>query len=267
MIKKNGRYLIMGLLDTESIAFTIGQSIMDSGGEVIFTVQNERFKRIFLERSLDDDKPGLNLNDLNIEYCDVTNEHEVKSLFAKIGQLDGIVHSIAFANPRTCLGIEFHTDAIEDLKQAFHISCVSLGTVARYAQESMKGGGSIVTLTFDSRHAYPYYNWMGVNKAALEALVRGLARRHGRDLIRVNAVSSGPLVTKAASKIPGFGELTKIWQRISPLPWDAMNDRLQVANSVLFLLSPYSTKITGQTIFVDGGASVIGGSMLEHERP
>ncbi len=124
----------------------------------------------------------------------------------------------------------------------------------------------MVALTFDTSRIYPYYNWMGVEKAALEALVRALARRHGRDHIRVNAVSAGPLHTKAASKIPGFGGMTDLWSQASPLPWDTVRDKQAVANAVTFLLSPLAEKITGQTLVVDGGASIIAGQLCEFER-
>jgi hypothetical protein len=106
----------------------------------------------------------------------------------------------------------------------------------------MKRGGSVVALTFESRFAYPYYNWMGVNKAALEATVRALARRHGRDLIRVNAISSGPVATKAAKSIPHFALLARTWRKMSPLPWDVHGEKDEVANAAAFLLGPLSKK-------------------------
>ena len=190
MIKKDGVYVVMGLLDPDSIAFAVGQDITRLGGKVIYTAQNERMKGIFFDRSKKlgaEDKAGL-----HFEYCDVTIEEQVKALFEKIGPIDGVVHSIGYANPKTALGQEFHTDAIDDLKLAFHISCVSLATVTRHAYKQMKAGGSVVTLTFESQKAFAYYNWMGVNKAALEALVRALARRHGATMLRgaeVQAIS------------------------------------------------------------------------------
>lgn len=265
MIKKDGVYVVMGLLDPDSIAFAVGQGITAMGGKVIYTAQNERMKGIFFDRSKKlgaEDKAGL-----HFEYCDVTIEEQVKALFEKIGPIDGVVHSIGYANPKTALGQEFHTDAIDDLKLAFHISCVSLATVTRHAYKQMKAGGSVVTLTFESQKAFAYYNWMGVNKAALEALVRALARRHGKELIRVNAVSAGPLTTKAASSIPGFSELAHTWNKSSPIPWDTINDKAEVANAVLFLLGPLSKKITGQVLYVDGGASIVGGELMDYEKP
>ena len=265
MIQKDQTYVVMGLLDPDSIAYAIGSTIKAWGGKVVYTVQNERMKRLFFDRSkkLSPEEKG----ELQIDYCDVTEDEQVEGLFNRIGRIDGVVHSVAFANPKTCLGEEFHTDAYEDLKAGFHISAVSLATVARYAQPHMPEGGGIVGLTFASQLAFPYYNWMGVNKAALEAVVRGLARRHGRDFIRVNAISAGPLTTKAAGAIPGFNELAATWQRSSPLPWDTLEDKQAVAEATAFLVGPYAKKITGQVLYVDGGASVIGGEMLPFERP
>jgi len=264
MIQQDATYVVMGLLDPDSIAFAAGQTIEQWGGKVIYTVQNERLKRVFLDRP--EKMTSEQKANLHFEYCDVTVDRQVQDLFEKTGPIAGVVHSIAYANPKTCLGEEFHTDAYDDLKLAFHISCVSLATVVRYARHQMKEGGSVVALTFESRLAFPYYNWMGVNKAALEAVVRALARRHGRDLIRVNAISAGPLTTKAAKAIPHFAHLARTWRKVSPLPWDTVNDKTEVANAVLFMLGPYSKKITGQVIHVDGGASVVGGDLLHHEK-
>jgi len=265
MVETGRTYVVMGLLDPESIAFAIGRTIQSLGGNVIYTMLNERIKRIFFDRAVLPE--GVRTDDLYIRFCDVTVDEEVKALFDGIeGDLAGVVHSVAFVNPKTGLGEEFHTDAYDDLKTGFHISAVSLAAVARFAQPKMAAGGGIVALTFDTSHVYPHYNWMGVNKAALEATVRALARRHGRDLVRVNAISAGPLFTKAASKIPGFGYLSKCWASRSPLPWDNRQDKQAVADAAAFLLGPASTKITGQVLNVDGGASIMGGDLLPYEQ-
>lgn len=264
MIDAGKTYIVMGLLDSDSIAYAIGKAIERGGGKVIYTVQNERLKKIFFDRSKK--MTDAEKNALDIRFCDVTVEEDLQKFFTGMGEIAGIVHSIAFANPATCLGSEFHTSAIDDLKQAFHISCVSLASVVRLAYPHMKGGGSVVALTFESRFAFPYYNWMGVNKAALEATVRALARRHGRDLIRVNAVSSGPVTTKAAKSIPHFALLARTWRKMSPLPWDIHGEKEEVANAAAFLLGPLSKKITGQVIRVDGGASIMGGELTPEER-
>jgi enoyl-[acyl-carrier protein] reductase I len=265
MIEQGSTYVVMGLLNTDSIAYAAGKMIEKMGGNVIYTVQSERMKRIFFDRSPDltDEEKA----EMRFEYCDVTVENEVRNLFSKTGPIDGVLHSIGFANPKTCLGDNMYTPAFEDIKQAFHISCASLATVSHFALEKMKNGGSIVTLSFESQVAFPYYNWMGVNKAALEALVRALAREYGREHVRVNAISAGPLATKAAKSIPHFAHLARTWKKISPLPWDVINDKQEVANSVVFMLGMYSKKITGQTIYVDGGATNVGGVLLPHEKP
>jgi len=265
MIEPGNTYVVMGLLNTDSIAYATGKLIEKFGGNVIYTVQNARMKKLFFDRSpdlSDEEKESI-----RIEYCDVTVENEVRNLFAKTGPIKGVLHSIGYANPKTCLGDHVYTPAFEDVKQSFHISCVSLATVAHFAKEKMKEGGSVVTLSFESQVAFPYYNWMGVNKAGLEALVRALAREYGREHIRVNAVSSGPLMTKAAKSIPHFAHLARTWKKVSPLPWDIVKDKEEVSNAVVFLLGKYSKKITGQTIYVDGGATSVGGVLLPHEKP
>ncbi|HAR67513.1 MAG TPA: enoyl-[acyl-carrier-protein] reductase FabI [Lentisphaeria bacterium] len=265
MIEKDRTYLIMGLLDPNSIAYAIGKSIESAGGKVVYTMLSERMKRIFFDRSKTIDKEERDA--LDIRFCDVTVEQEVVDLFDTFDDLAGVVHAIAYVNPKTGLGPEFHTEAAEDLTTGFHISAVSLATVARHAVPKMPGGGGIVALTFDSQRAFPSYNWMGVNKAALEAVVRGLARRHGKDNVRVNAVSAGPLMTKAASKIPGFQDLGALWADAAPIHWDPEEDAAAVADAVSFLISGSAAKITGQTLYVDGGMNIVGGNMLPHERP
>jgi enoyl-[acyl-carrier protein] reductase I len=266
MIKKGGTYVVMGLLNTDSIAFATGKLIEELGGRVIYTAQNDRMKKIFFDRGCPDLTP-VEKDAMCIRYCDVTVENEVRNLFRDLNEVDGVVHSIAYANPKTCLGHHVYTNSFDDIKQGFAISCASLATVSQFAQEHMPKGGSIVTLSFASQVAFPYYNWMGVNKAALEALVRALAREYGREHVRVNAVSAGPLTTKAAKSIPHFATLTQTWKKISPLPWDPIKDKQEVARAVVFLLGDYSRKITGQTLYVDGGASAVGGELLKHEKP
>ncbi|MBT3191697.1 MAG: SDR family oxidoreductase, partial [Verrucomicrobia bacterium] len=164
MIETDKTYLVMGLLDPDSLAYSIGTTIQSMGGNVIYTVQNEVFKRRFLDRAgaLTDAERDR----IDFRFCDITDDAQVKALFEDVGPLAGIVHSIAFANPRTCLGEEFHTEAVDDVLLSHHISCVSLATVLRHAQSNLTGGGSVVSLSFDTKHVYPFYNWMGVQKAA-----------------------------------------------------------------------------------------------------
>jgi enoyl-[acyl-carrier protein] reductase I len=264
MLVSDKPYVVMGLLDRNSIAYSIGAALQRLGGKVVYAMQNEVLKRRFL----DSDKAMTEAERaaLDFRFCDVTHEDQVKALFEGLGPIAGVVHSLAYGNPKTCLGPEFHTDAIADIRKSYEVSCVSLATVARHAVPHMDGG-AIVALSFDTTRVYALYNWMGVHKAALEALVRALARRHGRDLVRVNAVSSGPVATVAASKIPEFERIGDIWQRTSPIPWDPVKDKAAVADAVVFLLSAMARKITGQVLAVDGGAALMGGDLQDYERP
>lgn len=264
MIEKDRTYVVMGLLDRNSIAYAIGRTISALGGRVIYTVQSEVLKRRYLDS--DHSLPPGEKDSLRIRFCDVSVDEEVMEVFADVGPVAGVVHSIAYANPATCLGEEFHTEAVDDVTKSYHVSCVSLATVTRHAAAAMPDGGAVVALSFDSHRAYALYNWMGVHKAALEALVRALARRHGRDGIRVNAVSAGPLATTASSRIPGFSHLTRIWEEEAPLRWDPHEDKQAVANAVVFLLGPGSSRITGQVLTVDGGVSISGGPILDFEK-
>ena len=132
MIQKDSTYVVMGLLDNDSVAYAVGKGIERWGGRVVYTMQSERMKRLIFDRNK---KMSQEEKDsMHVKFCDVTKDDEVKNLFEQVGPIGGVVHSVAFANPKTCLGEEFHTDAYDDLKQGFHISCISFATVAKYAQ-------------------------------------------------------------------------------------------------------------------------------------
>lgn len=250
------RIVVMGLLDTHSFAWAIGARAAAAGAEVIYTVQNERFRDVLLRRSFQ--KEGLNIDDYRILTCDVTSDDQIAALFEQTGPLDGLVHSIAYARPDMCLGETMGACPRSDVLTAFEISAASLAFVAREAQRVLQPGAGVVALSFDSQHAYPSYNWMGVCKAALEAVARYLARDLGPAGIRVNCISAGPQQTKATQYIPGFQFISDAWPRRAPAGWDVDEDRWAVADAAVFLLSEGARRITGQVIHVDGGYSIMG---------
>lgn len=257
MLLKDKRILVMGLLDTRSFAWAIGSKAAAEGAEVIYTVQSERFRDVLLRRSFKSD--GLSIDDYKIIPCDVTKDEEIQALFQQIeGPLDGIVHSVAYANPKTCLAETMFEAPRQDVLTALEISAASLVFVAGAAREKFTRGGSIVALSFDSQNVYPNYNWMGVCKAALEACARYLARDLGAIGVRVNSLSAGPQKTMAATHIPGFNRISDEWPGRSPIGWDLDNDRHAVADSAVYLLSDLSKRVTGELLHVDGGFHCVG---------
>ncbi len=156
----------------------------------------------------------------------------------ELGSLDGVVHSIGFA-PQDALGGNFLNTPFESVATAMHVSAFSLKSLAMACKPLMSEGGSIVGLTFDAQYAWPQYDWMGPAKAALEATSRYLARDLGKDGLRCNLISAGPLRSMAAKSIPGFEELADVWNTRAPLAWD-MNDPVVAAAS--WLCSPTSSR-------------------------
>jgi len=244
--------LVMGLLDTRSIAWTIGSAAANLGATVLYTVQSERFLTSFLKRSFKSD--GLEVADYEIYPCDVTVDEEIEALFERIERpLDGLVHSIAYANPRTCLAETMFEAPRADVLKAFEVSAASLAFVAAHARKRLSPQSSIVSLTFDPDRTYPNYNWMGVCKAALEAASRYLARDLGPQGVRVNCISAGPLQTMAATHIPGFEVMEGAWPNRAPLGWNSSEDRAAVADAACFLLSDLARRVTGEVLHADGG--------------
>jgi enoyl-[acyl-carrier protein] reductase I len=173
------------------------------------------------------------------------------------------VHAIAFA-PDDALGGRFLSTPWESAATAYRISAFSLKEIAVGLLPAMREhGGSIVAMDFDNAvHAWPSYDWMGVSKAALVAVVRYLARDLGRQGIRVNAVSSGPIRTMAAKGVPGFATIEEAWGRRAPLGWET-TDPAPVGRSVCALLSDYLPATTGEVIHVDGGHHAMGVELAE----
>ena len=195
---------------------------------------------------------------------DIQNEEQVvraaNSIKENFGNLDGILHAIAFS-PTEAMGGNFMNTSIEDASTSFEVSAFSLKTLSQGFKSLLNNQASIVALDFDNSQSWPGYDWQGVAKSGLQSVVRYLAYYMGEDGVRVNAVAAGPLATTAAKNSPGFSEMDNGWNERAPLGWDTKNAE-PVAKVVNFLLSDLSEAVTGEIIHADGGAHSIGGSML-----
>jgi enoyl-[acyl-carrier protein] reductase I len=192
--------------------------------------------------------------------CDVTNQDSLDALFAELGKvwgtLDFVVHAVAFSDKDQLKGRYADTTA-ENFAMTMNISCFSFTAVARRAEKLMTNGGSLVTLTYyGAEKVMPHYNVMGVAKAALEASVRYLAEDLGKEAIRVNAISAGPIKTLAASGIGDFRYILKWNEYNSPLRRTVTTE--EVGGAALFLLSDLGKAVTGECLHVDSGYHVIG---------
>ena len=254
MLLQGKKLLITGVLTPQSIAYGIAELALEQGADILLTGFGRA--RSLTERSAKRLKAGTEVLEL-----DVSNPAHFPALTEALrqrwGRVDGVLHGIAFA-PEDALGGNFLNTPWESVQTAFRVSTFSLKELAVAALPLMPRGGSIVTLDFDNRVAWPIYDWMGVCKAALESTVRYLARDLGPKGIRVNAVAAGPLTTVAAKGIPGFKSLEKGWGRQAPLGWDARTSHESVARTACALLSDWLPSTTGELVHVDGGYHAIG---------
>jgi enoyl-[acyl-carrier protein] reductase I len=248
------RLLITGVLTKSSIAYAVAERAQRSGAEVVLTGFG-RTRRMTerAAKTLPDPPDVLEL--------DVNNPADFGTLISELesrwGGVDGALHAIAFA-PGDALGGNFMSAPPESAEQAFRTSAYSLKAVAEAVSPLMREkGGSLVGMDFDATVAWPVYDWMGVAKAALESVSRYLARDLGPAGVRVNLVSAGPMETPAASGIPGFDLLARLWREQAPLGWNAA-DPTPVADAVCFLLSDWSRGISGEIVHVDGGFHAMG---------
>jgi enoyl-[acyl-carrier protein] reductase I len=250
MLLQGKRVLVTGVLNNESIAFSIARVAQEQGAEVVLT----SFGRIM---SLTTRAARRLPEEAQLVELDVTNNDDLAGLADAVGgRLDGVVHAIGFA-PESCLGGGFLDAPWEDVAIAMQVSAYSLKALAVAALPLMEGGGSVVGLDFDNSKAWPVYDWMGVAKSAFESTARYLARDLGPKGIRVNLVAAGPLRTVAAKSIPGFELFEEPWSSRSPLGWD-LKDPEPVAKSVCALLSDFVPATTGEIIHVDGGYHAMG---------
>jgi len=245
--------VVFGVANKRSIAWAIAQKMQEAGAQLAITYQNERLKQ-------EADELIAALPNSQAFQCDVSRDQEIVQLFEQLkeryGKLDGLVHSVAFALADDLKG-EFVDTSREGFRIALDVSAYSLVAVARAARPLMTDGGSIITMTYyGAEKVVPKYNVMGVAKAALEASVRYLASDLGKNKIRVNAISAGPIKTLAARGISGFGEMLKEHTERAPLKRNVEVN--EVASTAVFLASDAATGITGEVIYVDCGYNIMG---------
>jgi enoyl-[acyl-carrier protein] reductase I len=254
VLLENKRLLITGVLTPQSIAFAAAQACQEHGAQIVLS----NFGRVVsltekVAKRLPDPPDVLEL--------DANDPEQIEAVRAELerrwGSLDGFLHAIAFA-PQDALGGNFLNTPWESVSTTIRTSAFSLKAIAAGLAPLMQDrGGSIVTLGFDARVAWPIYDWMGVAKAGLESVTRYLARDLGPKGIRVNTVAAGPLKTMAGKGIPGFEQIADAWARRAPLGWD-ITDPTPVGRAIAFLFSDLSAGITGEMIHVDGGFHAMG---------
>ena len=256
MTELTGRHgLVVGIANKRSIAWAIASAAAAAGARLAVTYQGER-----LEENVRELAGGL--TDPLILPCDVTNDGQIADVMSSVsrefGGLDFLVHGVAFA-PREEITSAFLNTSRDGFRIALDVSAYSLIALTRAATPLMvmRGGGSIVTLTYlGSERVFENYNVMGVAKAALEASVRYLASELGPQNIRVNAISAGPIKTLAASGIGGFSKILQVYRERAPLRRNV--ETAEVAETACFLLGPAGRGITGSVIPVDGGFNIMG---------
>ena len=247
------RGLIMGLANDKSIAWGIAKACADAGAELAFSYVGEAFKKRVTPLA---DQLGVD----TLIDCDVSDAASIDAAFAEIeakwGKLDFIVHAIGFSDKNELRGRYVDTSK-DNFLMTMDISVYSFTSVMQRAEKLMKDGGAALTLTYyGAEQVMPHYNVMGVAKAALEASVKYLAEDLGRDGIRVNAISAGPIKTLAAAGIGDFRYILKWNELNSPLRRNVSIE--DVGNSALYLLSDLGSGVTGETLHVDAGYHVVG---------
>ena len=247
------RGLVMGVANDHSIAWGIAQMLASQGAQIAFTYQGEAQKKRLapLAGSI-----GSHL----VMPADVESDEQLDAVFDTLkrewGGLDFLVHSLAFSDREELKGRYVDTSRA-NFARSLDISCYSFTAVAQRAARLMPHGGSLVTLTYlGAQRVMPNYNVMGVAKAALEASVRYLAADLGRDNIRVNAISAGPMRTLAGAAV-GDARMVFKWNK-SHSPLKRTVDLNHVGGAALYLLSDLAGGVTGEVHFVDAGFNVIG---------
>ncbi len=253
------RGLVMGVANDRSIAWGIARALAAEGAELAFTHQGEAFGRRLAPLA---ESVGASL----MLDVDVSNDDQMDAAFARLadewGRLDFVIHAIAFSDKAELHGRFIHTTKA-NFQNSLAISCYSLIDVARRARPLMTEGGTILTLTYQgSNRVTPFYNIMGVAKAALESAVRYLANDLGPEGIRVNAISPGPMKTLAGAAIGGARKTYRLTEMNAPLRANATLEA--VGGTAVYLASDHGRCTTGEIIRVDGGYHVLGMPQPEH---
>ena len=247
------RGLIMGLANDKSIAWGIAKACADAGAELAFSYQGEALKKRV-------GPLAEQLGSTVVLPCDVGDMDSVEALFAELektwGKLDFVVHAIGFSDKSELRGRYVDTSR-DNFLNSMDISVYSFTAIAQRAEKIMAEGGAMLTLTYyGAEQVMPHYNVMGVAKAALEASVMYLAEDLGKDGIRVNAISAGPIKTLAASGIGDFRYILKWNELNSPLRRNVTTE--DVGKAALYLLSDLGSGTTGEVLHVDAGYHVVG---------
>lgn len=247
------RGLIMGLANDKSIAWGIAKALHDAGAELALSYMGDAFKK----RA---EPLAESLGVTQLIDCDASDPASLDALFSQLenawGKLDFVVHAIAYSDKEE-LRNRYVDTSPENFRMTMDVSVYSFTAVAQRAEKLMSEGGSMVTLTYyGAEQVMPHYNVMGVAKAALEASVKYLAEDLGKQNIRVNAISAGPIKTLAASGIGDFRYILKWNELNSPLRRNVTQE--EVGKSALYLLSDLGTGTTGEVLHVDCGYHVVG---------
>src|SRR6201990_2499347 len=252
-LMRGKRGLIMGVANNRSIAWGIAKAARTHGADLAFTYQGDALKK--RREPLAEEVDGL-----VVGHCDVTDAASLDAAFAAVksawGSLDFVLHAIAFSDKEQLTGRYVDTTP-DNFASTLAISCYSFTAVAQRAEKLMPNGGSMLTLTYYGAEKWmPHYNVMGVAKAALEASVRYLAEDLGKQKIRVNAISAGPIKTLAASGIGDFRYIQRWNEYNAPLRRNVTIE--EVGNSALFMLSDLGAAVTGENLHVDAGYHIVG---------
>jgi len=251
--------VVVGIANDRSIAWSITKCLHEQGAVMGFTHLPDNDP----ERRKNEKKVRKLVDPLDAQFViplDVTNDENLDAAFEtakqELGEIDFLVHSVAFAPPADLTGPTYNCSR-EGYKLAMEISAYSLHAMARRARDLMPNGGSILALTYyGGEEVIPGYNLMGICKAALECGVKYLASEMGPENIRVNAISAGPIRTVSSSGVGDFGKMLQLYEGVAPMRRNV--DGEEVGKSAVYLLSDLSSAVTGEILHVDCGYSIMG---------